>query len=128
VGNAVFDVELAYTSEDRTQGLSDRDSLAETSGMLFIYDEARTLTFWMLNMRFDLDFVWIGEDCTVLDIHRNVPRPPEGQQPSELPRYSPSAPAQYNLEINAGLAEKLSIEIGDKVTFSGFSGTGAVCQ
>ena len=128
MGNAVFDAELAFTPEDRTQGLSDRDSLAETSGMLFVYGEAGTLTFWMFNMRFDLDFIWIGEDCTVLDIHRNVPRPSEGQQSSELPRYRPNAPVQYNLEINAGLAEKFGIEIGDKVTFSGFSGTGAVCQ
>ena len=128
MGNAVFDVELAFTSEDRTQGLSDRDGLAETSGMLFVYGEAGTLTFWMFNMRFDLDFVWIGEDCTVLDIHRNVPRPSEGRQPGELPRYSPNAPAQYNLEINAGMSERFDIEIGDRVSFSGFSGSGAVCQ
>ena len=62
------------------------------------------------------------------DIHRNVPRPSEGQARADLPRYSPDAPVLYNLEINAGLAEQYGIEIGDRVTFSGFSGTGAVCR
>lgn len=128
MGNAVLDAELAFTPEDRTQGLSDRESLPQTTGMLFIFEEARTPTFWMYHMRFDLDFVWIGEDCAVADIHHNVPRQADGQQPNDLPRYSPTAPVLYNLEINAGLAEALGIEIGDKVTFSGFSGTGAVCQ
>ena len=79
-------------------------------------------------MRFDLDFVWIGEDCAVADIHRNVPRQADGQPTSELPRYSPNVDVLYNLEINAGLVEEFGIEIGDKITFSGFSGTGAVCQ
>ena len=79
-------------------------------------------------MKFDLDFVWIGEDCSVVDIHQNVPRQADGQSASDLPRYSPNAPALYNLEINAGLVETLGIEVGDKVTFSGFSGTGAICR
>ena len=128
MGSAVFDAELAFTPEDRTQGLSDRESLPQTTGMLFIFEETRTPTFWMYHMRFDLDFVWIDEDCSVADIHRDVPRQADGQQPSDLPRYSPTAPVLYNLEINAGLVDSLGIEIGDKVTFSGFSGTGAVCQ
>ena len=128
MGSAVFDAELAFTPEDRTQGLSDRESLPQTTGMLFIFEDTRTPTFWMYRMRFDLDFVWIGEDCAVADVHRNVPRQADGQQPSDLPRYSPTAPVLYNLEINAGLVDSLGIEIGDKVTFSGFSGTGAVCQ
>ena len=128
MGNVVFDAELAFTPEDRTQGLSDRESLPQTTGMLFIFEEARTPTFWMYHMRFDLDFVWIGEDCAVADIHHNVPRQADGQQPNDLPRYSPNVDVLYNLEINAGRAEELGIEIGDKVTFSGFSGTGAVCQ
>ena len=79
-------------------------------------------------MRFNLDFVWIGENCTVVEIHRDVPRQAEGQTPGDLPRYSPGMDVLYNLEINAGLAEQYGIEIGDRVTFSGFSGTGAVCR
>lgn len=128
IGDVVFDLEIAYTPETRTQGLSDRNSLPQMTGMLFVFEDARTPTFWMYHMRFNLDFVWIGEDCTVADIHRNVPRQADGQQSSDLPRYSPEVPVLYNLEINSGLADSLGIEIGDKVTFSGFSGSGAVCR
>ncbi|MCY4651714.1 MAG: DUF192 domain-containing protein [Dehalococcoidia bacterium] len=128
VGDVVFDLEIAFTPESRTQGLSNRESLPPNTGMLFVFEDARTPTFWMYNMRFDLDFVWIGADCTVRDIHRNVPRPSEGQTSADLPRYSPSVDVLYNLEIDAGLAERHGIEIGDRVTFSGFSGTGAVCR
>ncbi len=128
IGDVVFDLEIAYTPEDRTQGLSDRETLPQTTGMLFVFEDVRTPTFWMYHMRFDLDFVWISEDCAVAHIHRNVPRQADGQQPNDLPRYSPDAPVLYNLEINAGLSDSLGIEIGDKVTFSGFSGTGAVCR
>ena len=128
IGDIVFDLEIAFTPETRTQGLSDRESLPLTTGMLFVFENARTPTFWMYNMRFDLDFIWVGSDCTVRYIHVNVPRPSEGQTPGDLPRYSPNTDVLYNLEINAGLAELHGIEIGDKVSFSGFSGTGAVCQ
>lgn len=96
--------------------------------MLFVFEETHTPTFWMYHMKFNLDFVWIGEDCAVADIHRDVPRQADGQRPSDLPRYSPAVPVLYNLEINAGLADALGIDIGDKVTFSGFSGTGAICR
>ncbi len=128
IGDVKLDIEIAFTPEARTQGLSDRDSLPLGTGLLFVFEEAGAHTFWMYNMRFDLDFVWIGDNCEVLDIHRNVPRPSEGRQRTDLPFYSPEAPVMYNLEINAGMAAALGIEIGDKVTFSGFSGTGAVCQ
>lgn len=128
IGAVAFDLEIAFTPEARTQGLSDREFLPENTGMLFVFEEVRTPTFWMYNMRFDLDFVWIGEDCTVRYIHHNVPRPSEGQTRGDLPHYSPKANVLYNLEINDGLAERHGIEIGDKVKFRGFSGTGAVCR
>ena len=128
IGEVVFDLEIAYTPADRTQGLSDRENLPRTTGMLFVFEDVLTPTFWMYHMRFDLDFVWIGADCAVADIHRNVPRQAEGQEPNDLPRYSPNVDVLYNLEINAGLADSLGIEIGDRVTFSGFSGRGAVCR
>ena len=128
IGDVVFDLEIAFTPEARTQGLSDRESLTINTGMLFVFEEARTPTFWMYNMRFDLDFVWIGDDCTVRFIHRYVPRPSEGQTPGDLPRYSPNTDVLYNLEINAGQVDRHGIEVGDKVKFRGFSGTGAVCR
>ena len=127
VGDAVFDVESVSTPEQRAKGLSGRDYLADTSGMLFVFESGRTTSFWMKDMRFPLDFVWIGDQCTVVDTHSDVPAPSPTSASGSLPRYSSTTPSRYTLEINSGKIVELGIEVGDRVTFSGFSGTGVVC-
>ena len=128
VGGSDFVVEIAFTTEDRTRGLSGRDSLADGAGMLFVFDGGAASAFWMREMRFNLDFVWIGDGCEVVDIHADVPAPAAGTALGDLPLYSSDPPARYNLEINAGATAARGIEIGDAVTFSGFSGEGATCR
>ena len=107
------------TPEQRRQGLSDRESLESGGGMLFVYESARPLQFWMVQMQFPLDFVWIGDDCTVGEISRDVPPPPPGADDSEIVRVSPSGEMQFVLEINAGEAEALGLGVGDGVVFGG---------
>ena len=102
IGDALFPVDLALTPEQRSQGLSGREVMAADTGMLFIFDNEGNLTFWMKEMHFPLDIVWIGADCTVADVTLGAPPPEEGQALADLPRFSPSSPAQYVLEINAG--------------------------
>ena len=128
VGGAAFDVEIAFTPDDRMRGLSGRDGLAAGAGMLFVFENGRASSFWMRDMRFALDFVWIGDGCEVIEIHADVPAPPAGTDVGLLPTYSSEAPARYNLEINAGEAAKRGVEVGDAVKFIGFSGEGATCQ
>ena len=91
------------------------------TGMLFVFARTRLAAFWMKEMRFPLDFVWVGEDCTVVDITSDVPNPPLGTADSILPTYGPAVPVAYNFEINAGEASRYEINIGDRVSFSGFS-------
>ena len=102
--------------------------MASGSGMLFVFENGQASSFWMREMRFDLDFVWIGDGCEVVDIHARVPAPATGADVGDLPIYSSEPPARYNLEINAGEAAKRGIEIGDRARFIGFSGEGATCQ
>ena len=78
-------------------------------------------------MQFPLDFVWIGENCTVVDVTANVPNPERDTPTNELPRYASSEPAAYTFEINAGELAKLGIEKGDSVSFPGISVAGANC-
>ena len=119
VDGAEFPVELAVTLEQRSQGLSGRDSLPSGTGMLFIYEADAAHTFWMKDMRFPLDFVWISGECLVVDVTAGAPPPEPGQSSADLPRYSPSGPVRYILEINAGEAETANIEAGDMVEFAG---------
>lgn len=97
------------------------------SGMLFVYDSARTPSFWMKEMLMPLDFVWIGEDCSVADLHTDIP-PPPGTSTGSLPTYSPGSPVRYVLEINAGKIAGLGIEVGDPVRFEGIDVSGVGCQ
>jgi uncharacterized membrane protein (UPF0127 family) len=104
--------EIADTSQKRNQGLSGRASLPRNQGMLFIFDRPDRHSFWMKDMNFPLDFVWINKN-RVIEITENV-RPPDFQPPQSL---TPKNPADMVLEINAGLAKKINIKIGDKINF-----------
>ena len=101
INDVVVSVEIANTPEKRTQGLSGRQSLPQNSGMLFIFDIPYIPSFWMYNMNFALDFVWI-RDNTIVDITENVPPPIAGTPDSELLLYTPNAPVNMMLELNAG--------------------------
>ena len=119
IGGVSFNIELAETPERRTQGLSGRDSLAKGTGMLFIHDDERRYTFWMKDMRFPLDMIWIDARCTVADISAQVPPPEPGQSDRSLRLISPNVPVLHVLEINAGAAAGEGISIGDPVRFAG---------
>ncbi len=114
-GSVVIDdvkikVEIADDAAEMAQGLSDRKSLGENHGMLFVFDKPGTPAFWMKDMNFPLDIIWIQGD-TIVDIAPNLP-PLAGDFVST---YSPRVPANYVLEVNAGFAEKHGIKIGDEV-------------
>ena len=89
------------------------------TGMLFVFENEGVFTFWMKEMHFPLDIVWVGADCTVVDVTLGAPPPEEGQSLADLPRFSPGSPALYVLEINAGEFAEQGIEIGDLVEFVG---------
>jgi uncharacterized membrane protein (UPF0127 family) len=97
------------------------------TGMFFLFQTGRTTDFWMRGMLIPLDFVWIGEDCTVVDTTVNVPPPDSDESNSPLPLYSSSVPAAYTFEINAGEIERFGIQVGDKVRFSRITADEAKC-
>jgi uncharacterized membrane protein (UPF0127 family) len=118
VGGVEFEVEIVHMPAGRTKGLSDRDRLRPQTGMLFVFETGKASAFWMKDMRFPLDFVWIGNECEVVDTTANVPPPDSPDSP--LPIYESDPPAAYTLEVNAGEVEQLGIQTGDSVRFSGF--------
>lgn len=117
VGNAKLNVEVASTTAAQTQGLSHREQLTDTQGMLFDL-RSRPIgkpTFWMKDMKFDLDIIWI-KDFKVVDISKNVPKPDPLVSPNELPKYSPKENADMVLEVNSGWSDENKIKVGDKIT------------
>ena len=112
-------MDLAETPEKRTQGLSGRPVLEDGTGMLFVFQEERQHTFWMKDMRFPLDMIWINSECALADIIPDIPHPPPDQKNSALPTYSPSAPGSFVLELNAGVAAASGLQTGDMMTLGG---------
>lgn len=107
-------VEIADTREKRSKGLGGRDSLAEESGMLFIFSKADKYPFWMKGLKFPLDFVYIKED-KIVDLIPGILPPALGAKDEELPIYLPREEVDKVLEVAAGTIEKLNIKIGDKI-------------
>jgi uncharacterized membrane protein (UPF0127 family) len=113
IGDKSYRVELATTPEQQQKGLSGRDEIG-SDGMLFIFTPPRQPAFWMIDMKFDLDFIWI-KDGVVSEVMTNIPKPLEGQAPADLPRYTPQQPVDMMLEVNAGFAAREGISVGDQV-------------
>ena len=104
-----INIELADTAEKKSQGLSGRNGLPQNQGMLFVYDTPAFYSFWMKDMQFSIDIIWIDEDYKIIDITKGV-------SPDSFPQsFQPQKPAQYVLEVNAGFGEKNNIKIGDTV-------------
>lgn len=118
-GGPPVPVELALTGPQRAKGLSGRESLADGSGMLFVFDAPSDAGFWMPEMRFSLDIIWIGADCRLVHIEAEVPHPAPETPRSELPTYAPAVPGQYVLEVNAGDAARAGWQLGDAAAFTG---------
>ena len=85
-GEAIYAVDLAVTSGERQQGLSGRETMAEDAGMLFVFEEEQPLAFWMKDMRFPLDIIWIDGQCRLISVAADVPTPPPNAGNDEIPR------------------------------------------
>jgi len=110
INEKCFSVEIADENSERISGLGNRDSLNFNSGMFFIFKEETNPNFWMKEMKFPIDIIWIDENMKISGINKNL-------QPcikDFCPTYHPEEKIKYVLEINAGLSENFGFEIGDK--------------
>ncbi len=117
INGNTFIVEEAKTNAAWQQGLSGRKSMPANQAMLFIFPKADYQQFWMKQMLFPLDMIFINND-KVVTIYQNVPIPAANANLSSLPIYASSSPADYVLELNAGTVKKDNIKVGDTVTYS----------
>jgi uncharacterized membrane protein (UPF0127 family) len=109
---AIYRVEVARTDEEMAQGLMFRESLAERTGMLFLFpydDDAHK--FWMKNTLIPLDIVWLDKDGKVLFVSANTP--PCKADP--CPNYGPDFAIATVLEIAGGMAEKEKVTVGSTI-------------
>ena len=111
IGGENIKVELAETTAERAQGLSGRKNLAEGTGLLFIFEKPGHYPFWMKNMNFPIDIIWISRDKKIVFIEKNA-------TPKSYPKnFGGEVESSYVLEVVAGFADKHNLAIGDQVEF-----------
>lgn len=108
---ACFTIEVADEPVEQMKGLMSREELPEDQGMLFVFDEDQRYSFWMKNTLIPLDMIWLDKDMRVVYIESNVP--PCEEEPCSS--YSPPVAARYVLELNAGVAKNIRLNVGDVV-------------
>jgi uncharacterized membrane protein (UPF0127 family) len=100
-----FTVEVAATPEQQERGLMFRGSLAPDRGMIFTYQPAQEVAFWMKNTLIPLDIIYIRSDGTIVRI--------VNAEPMDLTPLPSGEPITAVLEIRGGRAAELGIKEGD---------------
>ncbi len=95
---------LADTPALQQKGLSDRSN---PIAMLFVQKEKSIPKYWMKDMRFPIDLIWI-DDQTIVGILENLP--PENPA---MTLYSANIPIDRVLEVPAGFIKLHTLKVGD---------------
>ena len=106
-------VEVSDTPEKRSLGLGKRDKLENGWGMLFVFEKRIPHSFWMKNMRFPIDIIWL-ENQRIVELAENVPPPQEGESPKVM---EPRLPSNFVLELESGRARALGLNVGQKLSY-----------
>ena len=112
IGGKRYAVEIADDNEERARGLMFRDELPADRGMLFVHDREEPLAYWMKNTKIPLDILYFDTQRRLVAQQRDVPPCTLGDG---CPPYPSQAPARYVLELNAGQAEQLKLQVGDEL-------------
>ncbi|HTZ11513.1 MAG TPA: DUF192 domain-containing protein [Candidatus Margulisiibacteriota bacterium] len=110
--NSCVKAEIADSPEKRADGLMFRKSLGKNEGMLFILEEEGRPGFWMKNMYFSLDIIWMNKSKEVTEVSKGVlPCTDDCQD------IIPVKEVKYILEVPAGFADSHHIKPGEKANF-----------
>lgn len=112
VNNITLNVILATTPGDQSKGLAVKDSMNENEGMLFVFKNSQKHSFWMKDMKFPIDIIWVDPEGRIVHIEKNL-------QPCVflLPctSYSPENDSMYVLEVVSNFTNKYNIKLGDQI-------------
>jgi len=114
-GRHIIRAETAVDTRDVLRGLAFRDSLAADHGLLYVHAKTGYYGYWMYQVNFPLDMIWMDDSHTIVDLVENAP--PCKTAASKCPHYGGLHPARYVLEINAGLIHKYGLHLGQTITW-----------
>ncbi len=106
--------DIAENNTQKSKGLSVKDTLKESEGMLFVFSTEREHSFWMKNMKFPIDIIWLDDDQEVVHVEHSLePCIPD----SFCPTYKPDRNSLYVLETAAGFAQKYNVTDNTYIDF-----------
>ncbi|MEK7521010.1 MAG: DUF192 domain-containing protein [Patescibacteria group bacterium] len=110
IGEMAFKLDIADTDQKRETGLSGRERMADDEGMIFLFGRSALWPIWMKGMNFPIDIIWLRNN-RVVDIKTNIP-----VEDAAVPtRYYSVSEADAVIELNAGMAERAGIKLGDRI-------------
>ncbi|MFN4336698.1 MAG: DUF192 domain-containing protein [Candidatus Nitrosocaldus sp.] len=117
IDGIMLEVEVADTDEKRALGLMHRERLDEGRGMLFVFPTEGRYSFWMMNMRFNIDILWLDSSGKIVYIVEDA-EPCRGSSGEDIRHctYYPDVRARYVLEVNSGFVREHKIGIGSTMT------------
>lgn len=111
-GDTKVRVELAIEEESQARGLSGRESLAEDEGMLFVFAKPDKYFFWMKDMKFAIDMIWLDKYGKIIYIKRDA-------RPETYPEtFGIAEDAKFVLEVASGFSDKHKLKVGDGAVFT----------
>jgi hypothetical protein len=108
INGAEYNLEIAKTQPQRSQGLMHRQSLAEKEGMLFIYPGSGDHRIWMRNTLIPLTVIWLDRNEWVIAVKQLQPC-----DANFCPSYGVSRSSKFIIELKAG---SHGIRPGDRIT------------
>lgn len=109
IGGVTVETSVADTEATRRQGLSDTPYIPDRVVKLFVFDTTEKHAFWMKDMNYSIDIIWVDEAFTVVHIEPAV-------SPLTYPdSFAPAVPARYVIETKAGFTEAYAITVGTPV-------------
>ncbi len=109
-----YTVDIADTDATRIRGLMFVEHMPRNHGMLFIFPDSKPRSFWMKNTLIPLDIFYFDSALKLVSVSKNA-------RPCKTARcgtYPSKGPAKYVLELNAGEADRLGVEVGDELTLT----------
>ena len=106
--------ELALTQDQQTKGLAIKNHINESQGMLFVFQHPSIQSFWMKDMKFPIDIIWLGANRSVVYIAPSL-EPCLSQ--SNCPGYVPNRDSLYVLETTAGFSHRHNVTVGTQTNF-----------
>jgi uncharacterized membrane protein (UPF0127 family) len=105
-------VDIADTPDEHAIGLSGTAPLAKNTGKLFVFNTPGKYGFWMKDMNYGLDIIWIDKDLRIVHIAKDV-------MPESYPEiFYPPKEITYVLEVPAGFSTANNISINQLLTLS----------